>query len=44
MKLQGRTFWIIDKIKEKIYGPLDKNRYGSIVDSLKIQLALHKKK
>ena len=42
MKLQGRTFWIIDKIKEKIYGPLDKNRYGSIVDSLKIRLALHK--
>ncbi len=42
MKLQGRTFWVIDKIKEKIYGPLDKNRYGSIVDSLKIRLALHK--
>ena len=44
MKLQGRTFWIIDKIKEKIYGPLDKSRYGCIVDSLRIQLALHKKK
>ena len=42
MKLQGRTFWIIDKIKEKIYGPLDKSRYGCIVDSLRIQLALHK--
>ena len=44
MKLQGRTFWIIDKIKEKIYGPLDKSRYGCIVDSLRIQLALHNKK
>ncbi len=44
MKLQGRTFWIIDKVKDTIYGPLDKSRYGCIVDSLRIQLALHKKK
>ena len=44
MKLQGRTFWIIDKVKDSIYGPLDKSRYGCIVDSLRIQLALHKKK
>ena len=42
MKLQGRTFWIIDKVKDTIYGPLDKSRYGCIVDSLRIQLALHK--
>ena len=26
MKLQGRTFWIIDKVKDTIYGPLDKSR------------------
>ena len=44
MKLQGRTFWIIDKVKDTIYGPLDKSRYGCIVDSLRIQLALHNKK
>lgn len=43
MKKQKKIYWVIDKVKDTIYGPLDKNRYGCIVDSLKIQLALHKK-
>ena len=43
MKKQKKIYWVIDKVKDTIYGPLDKNRYGCIVDSLRIQLALHKK-
>lgn len=43
MKKQKKIYWVIDKVKDTIYGPLDKNRYGCIVDSLRIQLALHNK-
>ena len=42
MKKQKKVYWVIDKVKDSIYGPLDKSRYGCIVDSLRIQLALHK--
>ena len=42
MKKQKKVYWVIDKVKDTIYGPLDKSRYGCIVDSLRIQLALHK--
>ena len=44
MKKQKKIYWVIDKVKDTIYGPLDKSRYGCIVDSLRIQLALHNKK
>ena len=39
---QKKVYLVIDKVKDSIYGPLDKSRYGCIVDSLRIQLALHK--
>ena len=42
MKKQKKVYWVIDKVKDSIYGPLDKSRYGCIVDSLRIQLALYK--
>ena len=44
MKKQKKVYWVIDKVKDSIYGPLNKSRYGCIVDSLRIQLALHNKK
>ena len=34
MKKQKKIFWVIDKVKDRVYGPLNKSRYGSTVDSL----------
>lgn len=41
IKKQGKTYWIIDKYDNSIYGPLDKRHFLYLIDSLNIQILLH---
>lgn len=36
MKQQGRKYWVIDKYKDLVLGPLNKKTYNHITDSLGI--------